>query len=366
MASPRSVTFSVAQGSTAAALRIAAPWPLTRTSHDLSRLPDDGGPADHRHSRDLEGAARSRAEALRPTLGRAGHRSARAGSAAAARQALLDIIERESAQIKLKAAAHRHRAEVIDDLAADRLLFDESPEGERLRRFELACGRGSWRSLDSLRKIRQATKGPLSVVHCPSPVAGSTTEALDEPESTNEPTRERRRNEDGGRKEAPNELNAAHENATNEPTVVIENVTNEPTAAHGNATNEPTGGPLSFVRCPLQVASCTAHAVVELNAFARSWEGEPPGEPRHHPARTEPRPPGQLQHHPARTEPRPPGITQGRFESANELGLLEDVTNEPCVKQRLDWLAGCGQHGSEVAGDIPIETAISLPIKGPW
>ena len=35
-----------------------------------------------------------------------------------------------------------------------------------------------------------------------------------------------------------------------------------------------------------------------LNAFARSWEGEPPGEPRQHPART---------------EPRPPGITQGRF-----------------------------------------------------
>src|ERR1700679_192798 len=27
-----------------------------------------------------------------------------------------------------------------------------------------------------------------------------------------------------------------------------------------------------------------------LSAFARFWEGEPPGEPRHHPARTEPRP----------------------------------------------------------------------------
>jgi hypothetical protein len=30
----------------------------------------------------------------------------------------------------------------------------------------------------------------------------------------------------------------------------------------------------------------------DLNALARFWDGEPPGEPRLHPARTEPRPPG--------------------------------------------------------------------------
>ena len=34
-----------------------------------------------------------------------------------------------------------------------------------------------------------------------------------------------------------------------------------------------------------------------LNAFARSWEGEPPGEPQRHPARTEPRPPALTQGH---------------------------------------------------------------------
>ncbi len=251
-------------------------------AHDLSRLPDDGGPAHHRHSRDLERAARSRAETLRKTPGRAGHRSARAESAAAARQVLFDIIERESAQIKLKAAAHRRRSKVVDALAADRLLFDDSPEGERLRRFELACGRGIWRSLDSLRKIRQATKDPLSVVHCPLPVADATTEALDEPESTNEPTDsplsvvrcplqaascaadavvetgttneptelaenmtneptgEGRRNEDGGRR---NEDGGRNE-APNEPIELAENVTNEPTRERqrneeGNATNEP-------------------------------------------------------------------------------------------------------------------------------
>jgi hypothetical protein len=32
-----------------------------------------------------------------------------------------------------------------------------------------------------------------------------------------------------------------------------------------------------------------------LNALARSWEGEPPGEPQRNPARTEPRPPGIMQ-----------------------------------------------------------------------
>ncbi len=40
---------------------------------------------------------------------------------------------------------------------------------------------------------------------------------------------------------------------------------------------------------------------LRLNAFARSWEGEPPGEPRRCPART---------------EPRPPRITQGRLAQA--------------------------------------------------
>jgi hypothetical protein len=35
-----------------------------------------------------------------------------------------------------------------------------------------------------------------------------------------------------------------------------------------------------------------AQASVSLNAIARSWEGEPPGEPRRNPARAEPRPPG--------------------------------------------------------------------------
>ena len=77
-------------------------------------------------------------------------------NAAAARQALFNIIDRATAQIALKAEAHRVRAEINDSLAADRLLFDDSPEAERLRRFDLACGRGLARSLDSLLKLRRA------------------------------------------------------------------------------------------------------------------------------------------------------------------------------------------------------------------
>ena len=39
-----------------------------------------------------------------------------------------------------------------------------------------------------------------------------------------------------------------------------------------------------------------------VNSLARSWEGEPPGEPRRNPART---------------EPRPPGITQDRLDTSH-------------------------------------------------
>ena len=61
-----------------------------------------------------------------------------------------------------------------------------------------------------------------------------------------------------------------------------------------------------------------------LNAFARFWEGEPPGEPRHHPART---------------EPRPPGITQGRLAftvfitPTRNVSMKSDRTEEPPARR---------------------------------
>ena len=102
---------------------------------------------------------------------------------AAARQVLFDIVERETAQITVKADAHRRRAEVIDALTADCLLFDDSPAGERLRRYELANGRAVWRTLDALHKHRHSSvvSGPLSVVNC-------NVEAVDKANAPHDPT----------------------------------------------------------------------------------------------------------------------------------------------------------------------------------
>ena len=195
-------------------------------------------------------------------------------SVAAARQVLFDIVERETTQIAAKADAHRRRAEVIDALTADCLLFDDSPAGERLRRYELANGRAVWRSLDALHKHRKSSvvSGPLSVVNCgvapvaeqsatnepttsplslvsgPLPVASCTGHATDEPTVvreivTNEPTMtgENATNEPTVAGEiVANEPTVAGEIVTNEPTVAHENVTSEPTAAQENAPNEPT------------------------------------------------------------------------------------------------------------------------------
>jgi acyl transferase domain-containing protein/3-hydroxymyristoyl/3-hydroxydecanoyl-(acyl carrier protein) dehydratase len=59
--------------------------------------------------------------------------------------------------------------------------------------------------------------------------------------------------------------------------------------------------------------SAISTPITPLNALAPFGEGEPPGEPRHHPQFWEGEPPGEPRHHPARTEPRPPGITQGHL-----------------------------------------------------
>ncbi len=223
--------------------------------------------------------------------------------AAKARKALLDIIERATERLKPKANAHRERARLKAALAADCLAFDDSREGEYLRRFELASGRSVSRSLDDLRKHRRpvvssplsvvsgqlsVVSSPLSVVSGQLSVAGCEAEAITEAMATNEPTvalenvtneptdacenstneptavQEIATNEPTAVQEiATNEPTVALENVTNEPTVALENVTNEPTADQENATNEPLGGPLSVVRCLLPVDSCRVESIDE-------------------------------------------------------------------------------------------------------
>jgi hypothetical protein len=186
--------------------------------------------------------------------------------AAAARQVLFDIIDRATAQIKAKADEHRRRADVVDALTPDRLLFDDSPEGERLRRYELANGRAKTRSLNELR-IRQ--RSPLFVV-------SDSAEAMTEAIAPNEPTGEGLRNEDGGlkkrngaRENAPNEPTEHWENAPNEPTEHWENAPNEPTACWENAPNEPTA---CWEIAPNEPTACWENAPNEPTAC---WENAP-------------------------------------------------------------------------------------------
>ncbi len=157
-----------------------------------------------------------------------------------AREALLEIIERVTQRLTTRADAHRERARVMAVLATDFLAFDDSPGGERLRRYDLASGRGLSRALDDLRKHRHSfvrgplsvVSGPLSVVSGPLSVVCCQADAVTEPIATNEPT--------AARENVTNETTAAGQNATNEPTAAGENATNEATASRENVTNEPT------------------------------------------------------------------------------------------------------------------------------
>jgi hypothetical protein len=203
--------------------------------------------------------------------------------AAAARHALYAIIDRATAQIALRAKAHRVRAKLSDSLAADRLAFDDSPEAERLRRFDLACGRGLARSLDSLLKLRRAPE----LVDCSSSVsqdrlsaAGDTLESSATPNETNEVA-----------VDAENVTNEATDVSRSErkvlkrstikiksrsrirskdrrPAVDHENTTNEATADREIVTNEAT------VECEIGANEATLAADVGLESptYAKAQE----------------------------------------------------------------------------------------------
>jgi hypothetical protein len=77
--------------------------------------------------------------------------------AAAAKQVLLDIVDRATERLEEKAEALRELAELDAPFTADRLSWDDTAEGERLRRYELTGERTWLRMFDLLLKIR--TKG---------------------------------------------------------------------------------------------------------------------------------------------------------------------------------------------------------------
>ena len=105
-------------------------------------------------------------EKLRPT------------DAAAARQVLFGIIDRATAQIALKAEAHRVRAEINDSLAADRLAFDDvRKQSACVALTWLAAGGWPLARLIAQAPPRPGTDGSFVVrfawISCPLPVTRS-------------------------------------------------------------------------------------------------------------------------------------------------------------------------------------------------
>ncbi len=75
-----------------------------------------------------------------------------------AREVLLRIVNRATARLDEKAEACRKRAEIDAGLATDRLSFDDSPEAERLRRYQTTCSRGLHKAIDAIVKLRLVAK----------------------------------------------------------------------------------------------------------------------------------------------------------------------------------------------------------------
>ena len=79
----------------------------------------------------------------------------RAKDAAAAQQFLLELVDRATEPLRTKAELLQKIAELDAAEAADRLSLDDTPEGERLRRYELTCNRTLLRMFELLLKVRR-------------------------------------------------------------------------------------------------------------------------------------------------------------------------------------------------------------------
>ncbi len=75
---------------------------------------------------------------------------------------LLGVADRAIARLETLAAGHRQRAEAHAAQQSAILSFDASTEGERLRRYQFACSRSLFRSLDTLMKVRRSGLGAAS------------------------------------------------------------------------------------------------------------------------------------------------------------------------------------------------------------
>ena len=82
--------------------------------------------------------------------------------AAAARLMLLEIVDRATLELEDTAGVFRELEEINLRFAGHRLSWDDTPEGERLRRYGLTCKRTQSRMFDLLLKLR-TTAGELDI-----------------------------------------------------------------------------------------------------------------------------------------------------------------------------------------------------------
>ena len=73
-----------------------------------------------------------------------------------AKAKLLAIVTTAVDRLKILSEDHEARAEAEAADRSARLAFDDSDEGERLRRYQISCGRSLNRALDMLLKLRKA------------------------------------------------------------------------------------------------------------------------------------------------------------------------------------------------------------------
>ena len=102
--------------------------------------------------------------------------------AAAARLMLLEIVDRATVELEDTAGVFRELEEINLRFAGHRLSWDDTPEGERLRRYGLTCERTQLRMFDLLLKIR-STAGELDIATVASirrSVPTVTTDAIDQ------------------------------------------------------------------------------------------------------------------------------------------------------------------------------------------
>ncbi len=75
--------------------------------------------------------------------------------ATAGRAVLLRIVDEASARLRMLEATHQKLADVVSELDAKILSFDESKSGDQLRRHEGSCNRLMLRNIEAIRKGRR-------------------------------------------------------------------------------------------------------------------------------------------------------------------------------------------------------------------